>query len=56
MAGDPLCQLHAFPFGRISPIFPFLSLYRQQAISGITQLPDDVFEGSGQVFHTFGLP
>ncbi|KAH9006339.1 beta-glucan synthesis-associated [Lactarius hatsudake] len=27
----------------------------QQAISGVTQLPADVFEGSGQVFHTFGF-
>ncbi|KAI0300491.1 beta-glucan synthesis-associated [Multifurca ochricompacta] len=24
-------------------------------ISGLTQLPSDVFEGSGQVFHTFGF-
>jgi hypothetical protein len=29
---------------------------RQQAVSGLTQLPSDVFEGSGQVFHTFGPP
>jgi len=29
--------------------------YRQQAISGLTQLPADVFEGSGGAFHTFGL-
>ncbi|KAI0266416.1 beta-glucan synthesis-associated [Gloeopeniophorella convolvens] len=27
----------------------------QQAISGITQLPEDLFEGSGQVAHTFGF-
>jgi len=32
-----------------------LRLCRQQAISGLTQLPADVFEGSGQVFHKFGL-
>ncbi|KAF8504556.1 beta-glucan synthesis-associated [Russula emetica] len=27
----------------------------QQAVSGLTQLPSDIFEGSGQVFHTFGF-
>jgi len=27
----------------------------QQAISGITELPSDIFEGSGQVFHPFGF-
>jgi len=32
----------------------FLS-HRQQAISGLTKLPSDVFEGSGGVLHTFGL-
>ena len=29
--------------------------HRQQAVSGLTQLPSDIFEGSGQQFHTFGL-
>jgi len=27
----------------------------QQAVSGITELPPDIFEGSGQNFHTFGF-
>jgi len=27
----------------------------QQAVSGLTQLPADIFEGSGQAFHTFGF-
>jgi beta-glucanase (GH16 family) len=27
----------------------------QQAVSGLTQLPSDIFEGSGQEFHTFGF-
>lgn len=27
----------------------------QQAVSGITQLPSNIYEGSGQVFHTFGF-
>ncbi|KAI0047870.1 glycoside hydrolase family 16 protein [Auriscalpium vulgare] len=27
----------------------------QQAVSGITQLPDDIFAGSGQKFYTFGF-
>jgi beta-glucanase (GH16 family) len=27
----------------------------QQAVSGLTQLPSDIFEGSGQNFHTFGF-
>ncbi|KAI0002450.1 concanavalin A-like lectin/glucanase [Russula compacta] len=29
--------------------------YVQQAVSGLTDLPSDIFEGSGQVFHTFGF-
>ena len=29
--------------------------HRQQAVSGLTQLPSDIYEGSGQVFHKFGL-
>ena len=32
-----------------------LEPHRQQAVSGITELPPDVYEGSGQNFHTFGL-
>lgn len=32
-----------------------LEPHRQQAVSGITELPADIFEGSGQNFHTFGL-
>jgi hypothetical protein len=28
---------------------------RQQAVSCLTDLPDDMFQGSGQVFHTLGM-
>ena len=52
--GDPLCQSHIPP--SILCLTNFLKPRRQQAVSGLTQLPSDIFEGSGQVFHTFGLP
>ena len=29
--------------------------YRQQSVSSLTNVPDDMFEGSGQVFTKFGF-
>lgn len=39
------------------PIVPhhIFEPHRQQAVSGLTELPEDVFEGSGGNFHTFGF-
>jgi beta-glucan synthesis-associated protein KRE6 len=51
--GDPPCQSHVLPSDCTSPYF---EPHRQQAVSGLTQLPADVFAGSGGNFHTFGLP
>lgn len=42
----------------LRPIVPhhIFESHRQQAVSGLTQLPSNIFEGSGQEFHTFGVP